>query len=148
VRIDLIEVPARSYFMELQSGRFDAALVGGELAPGWDVLPFWHSAHSGGHGLNVSQIADPQLDLLLEALVAEFDPAQVPRRAAAVEARLRELQPALPLFTDLTEIAVRESGFPGLRRLDLSRGLTLQDLLSATSALANPQAKLEMLPPK
>jgi hypothetical protein len=54
----------------------------------------------------------------------------------------------LPLFTDLTEIAVRESGFPGLRRLDLSRGLTLQDLLSATSALANPQAKLEMLPPK
>jgi len=148
LRVDLVEVPARSYFMELQAGRFDAALVGGELAPGWDVLPFWHSAHSGGHGLNVSQIADPQLDLLLEALVAEFDPSLVPNRAAAVEARLRELQPALPLFTDLTEIAVRESRFPSLQKLDLSRGLTLQDVLSATSALTGPQPGIQMLPPR
>lgn len=148
VQVNLVEVPARSYFMELQAGRFDAALVGGELAPGWDVLPFWHSTHSGGLGLNVSQIADPQLDLLLETLVAEFDSSEVPHRAAAVEVRLRELQPALPLFTDLTEIAVSVSRFPGLQRLDLSRGLTLQDLLSATSDLTSPQAKLQMLSPK
>lgn len=148
VRVDLVEVPARSYFMELQAGRFDAALVGGELSPGWDVLPFWHSTHSGGHGLNVSQITDPQLDLLLEALVAEFDPAQIPNRAAAVEARLRELQPALPLFTDLTEVTVRESRFPGLQKLDLTRGLTLQDVITSTTVLTGQQPGIQMLPPR
>jgi ABC-type transport system substrate-binding protein len=148
IGMDIVEVPARSYLMELQAGRFDAALVGGELAPGWDVLPFWHSAQSGGHGLNVSQIADPQLDLLLEALMSEFDPAEIPRRAAAVEARLRDLQPALPLFTDLTEVSVRAARFPGLSRLDSTRGITLQDLLSATSEVARPQTKLQMLPPE
>ncbi len=148
IRVDLVEVPARSYFMELQAGRFDAALVGGELSPGWDVLPFWHSTHSGGHGLNVSQITDPQLDLLLEALVAEFDPAQIPNRAAAVEARLRELQPALPLFTDLTEVTVRESRFPGLQKLDLTRGLTLQDVIASTTVLTGQQPGIQMLPPR
>lgn len=148
VRVDLVQVPPQRYFMELQAGRFDVALVGGELAPGWDMLPFWHSAHSRSLGLNVSQISDPQLDLLLEALVAEFDPSRVPNRAAAVEKRLRELQPAMPLFTDFTEIAVRTDRFPGLQELDLSRGLILHDLLSATSALASPKAKLQMLSPK
>jgi len=148
VRTEVLEVPAQSYLMELQAGRFDAALIGGELAPGWDVLPFWHSSHSGGLGPNVSQTADPQLDLLLEALVSEFDAEQVPRRAAAVEARLRDLQPAMPLFTDLTEITVREARFPGLQDLDTTRGVTLQELLPATTATERPRVKLEMLPPK
>ncbi len=148
VRVDLVQVPPQNYFMELQDGRFHASLVGGELAPGWDMLPFWHSAQSRSRGLNVSQISDPKLDLLLEALVAEFDPSRIPNRAAAVESRLRELQPALPLFTDLTEIAVRTDRFPGLQELDLSRGLILHDLLSATSTLASPKAKLQMLSPK
>lgn len=147
-RVEVVEVEAQSYLMELQAGRFDAALVGGELAPGWDVLPFWHSGQSGDLGRNVSQTADPKLDLLLEALVSEFDAAKVPARAAAVEARLRELQPAMPLFTDLAEIAVREDRFPGLPELDTSRGVTLQELLPALTPADRPRVKLEMLSPK
>lgn len=147
-RVDVVEVDAQSYPMELQAGRFDAALVGGELAPGWDVLPFWHSSQGGGLGRNVSQTADPQLDLLLEALVSEFDAAQIPARAAAVEAKLRELQPAMPLFTDLVEIALREARFPGLPDLDTSRGVTLQELLPALAPADRPRVKLEMLSPK
>ncbi len=148
VRMDIAEVTAQSYLMELQAGRFDAALIGGELSPGWDVLPFWHSSHGGGHGRNVSQMADPQLDLLLEALVSEFDSAQIPARAAAVEARLHALQPAMPLFTDLSEMAVREARFPGLPDLDTARGVTLQELLPALTPANRPQVKLEMLSPK
>lgn len=148
VQAEVIEVPARSYLMELQAGRFDAALIGGELATGWDVLPFWHSSHSGGLGLNVSQTADPKLDLLLEALVSEFDAEQVPRRAAEVEARLQELQPAMPLFTDLTEITVRQARFPGLADLDTTRGITLQELLPALTPASRPRVRLEMLSPK
>lgn len=146
-RAEIVEVPAQSYLMELQSGRFDAAVIGGELSPGWDVLPFWHSGQSGGLGPNVSQLRDPKLDLLLEALVAEFDPARVPERAAEVEKRLRELQPALPLFTDLAEIAVRESRFPGLPRLDATQGVTLQELLPALQVQGRPEVKLRMLSP-
>lgn len=148
VRVDIAEVEAQSYLMELQAGRFDAALVGGELSPGWDVLPSWHSTHSGGHGRNVSQTADPQLDLLLEALVSEFDAAQIPARAAAVETRLRQLLPAMPLFTDLTEMAVREARFPGLSDLDTSRGVTLKELLPALNPAERPRVKLEMLSPQ
>ncbi|MES2596548.1 MAG: ABC transporter substrate-binding protein [Verrucomicrobiota bacterium] len=148
VHVDIAEVTTQSYFMELQSGRFDAALIGGELSPGWDILPFWHSSHGGGHGRNVSQMADPQLDLLLEALVSEFDPAQIPSRAAAVEARLHALQPAMPLFTDLSEMAVSEARFPGLPDLDTTRGVTLQELLPALTPANRPQVKLEMLSPK
>jgi len=148
VRTEVVEVPAQGYLMELQAGRFDAALIGGELTPGWDVLPFWHSSHSGGLGPNVSHTMDPQLDLLLEALVSEFDAQQVPRRAAAVEVRLRELHPAMPLFTDLTEIVVREARFPGLPDLDIARGVTLQELLPTLTPAPRPRVKLEMLSPK
>ena len=148
VHTDIVEVPAQSYLMELQAGRFDAALIGGELAPGWDVLPFWHSAHRGGLGPNVSQTSDPQLDLLLEALVSEFDAAQVPRRAAAVEERLRALHPALPLFTDLTELSLRQARFPGLSEIDTTRGVTLQELFPALTATERPRVKLEMLSPQ
>ncbi|MEQ1749133.1 MAG: ABC transporter substrate-binding protein, partial [Prosthecobacter sp.] len=99
IKVKIIEAPAESYVSDLQQGRFDVALVGSELAAGWDVLPMWHSTQITGRGLNVSQIADAKLDGLLEALQSEFDPTQVPRRAAAVESRLTELQPAIPLFT-------------------------------------------------
>lgn len=148
VSVEMVEVAAQTYLMELQAGRFDAALIGGELSPGWDVLPFWHSSHSGSLGRNVSQMADPQLDLLLEALMSEFDPAQIPARAAAVESRLHTLQPAMPLFTDLSEIAVREARFPGLPDLDTTRGVTLKELLPALVPASRPQVKLEMLSPK
>ena len=143
-----IETPTASYVNDLRQGLFDVTLMGTELAPGWDVLPMWHSSQTDGRGLNVSRIADAKLDVLLEALVSEFDPAQVPKRAASVESRLLELRPAQPLFTDMTDMVVRLARFPGLRELDPVRGITLRELLPAVTAQARPAVKLKMLAPK
>jgi len=148
VRVQISSSAPDRYVGDLRQGRFDVALVGGELSPGWDVLPLWHSSQSQGRGLNLSRVEDAQLDLLLEALDAEFDPLQVPRRAAAVESRLTELRPALPLFTDVVEMMVRSARFPGLAGLDSSRGITLRELLPATTLQSRPSLKLEMLAPK
>ena len=148
INVQTLETPPDRYFADLQQGRFEVALLGGELTPGWDVLPLWHSSQRQGRGLNISRVADPQLDLLLEALVAEFEPLQVPRRAAAVEARLAELRPALPLFTDVSEMAARKDRFLGLGEFDPARGITLRELLGSLQAQTRPTLKLEMLPPK
>ncbi|MCA1962529.1 MAG: ABC transporter substrate-binding protein [Prosthecobacter sp.] len=147
VETTVTEVPAGSYLMELQAGRFDVALVAASFTPGWDVLPWWHSSQRSGLGPNVSQLADPQLDLLLEALMTEFDPAQTPHRAAAVEARLRQLRPALPLFTDLTLLHLRQARFPGLAGMSFPRGCTLRDLLPALTETPRPQTLLRLRAP-
>jgi len=148
ISVQTLEVPPDRYVADLQNGQFDVAMLGGELTPGWDVLPLWHSSQRQGRGLNISRVADPQLDLLLEALVAELEPLQVPRRAAAVEARLAELRPALPLFTDVSEMAARQDRFLGLGDFDPARGITLRELLGSLQAQTRPTLKLEMLPPK
>ena len=75
IKVKIIESPAEDYVADLQQGHFDVALVGSELAAGWDVLPMWHSTQTNGRGLNVSRIADAKLDGLLEALQSEFDPS-------------------------------------------------------------------------
>lgn len=147
VEVEVTEVPAGSYLMELQAGRFDIALVAAGFTPGWDVLPWWHSSQRSGLGPNVSQLSDPQLDLLLEALMTEFDPAQTPGRVAAVEARLRQLQPALPLFTDEDRLHVLTSRFPALSGLTFPRGCTLRDLLPALIDAPRPTRPLRMLAP-
>lgn len=148
ISVEIIGSPPDRYVADLRGGRFDVALLGGELEPGWDVLPLWHSSHTDGRGLNLSRIADAQLDLLLEALMGEFDPAQIPRRTAAIESRLATLRPALPLFTDVAEMAVRLTRFPGLPELDTERGITLRELLPATQRQSRPTVKFEMLAPK
>jgi ABC-type transport system substrate-binding protein len=147
VTVKVIESPTDNYVTDLQLGRFDMALVGGELSPGWDVLPLWHSTQAAGRGLNVSRIADAKLDLLLEALLSEFDADQVPKRTSAVESRLKDLRPALPLFTDSANMVVRSARFPGLGDPDGARGITLRELLPATNLQARPQVKLEMIAP-
>jgi len=124
----------------LSQGRFDAALVGLDLKPDWDVLPLWHSAQD----LNFSGQNDPQLDLLLEALAAEFAPAAVATRAQAVEQRLAELRPAQPLFTDRQYLSVRAARFPGLED---EASVTLRGLLRATQEDKRPAVRLEMLVP-
>ncbi len=147
VEVEVTEVPAGSYLMELQAGRFDIALVAAGFVPGWDVLPWWHSSQRSGLGPNVSQLADSQLDLRLEALMAEFDPEQMPARVAAVEARLRQLQPALPLFSDEERLHVLTSRFPALADLTFPRGCTLRDLLPALIDAPRPTRPLRMLAP-
>ncbi len=148
VTVKVIEAATDNYVTDLQQGRFDMALVGAELSPGWDVLPLWHSTQTFGRGLNVSGIADAKLDLLLEALLSEFDPEQVPKRASAVESRLTDLRPALPLFTDAANVVVRPACFPGLGDADTARGITLRELLPATNLQGRPRIKLEMIAPE
>lgn len=148
LHLEVAAVPPEQYRNDLQAGRFDLALLGSELSPGWDVLPFWHSTQSGGLGMNVSRIADPQLDLLLDALVSEFDSFHLQRRASAVDARLAELRPALPLFTDVAEMAIRPDRFPGLRESEVGRGMTLRQLMSGLFVETAPAVNLQMLSPK
>ncbi len=147
LHLQVIAVPSPHYRSKLTNGHFDLALLGSELSPGWDVLPLWHSSQA-GQGLNVSRIADPQLDLLLDALVSEFDSLHVLRRASAVEARLAELRPALPLFTDVTEMAIRPGRFPGLHANENQHGVTLRRLMSGTMSQNSPVVHLQMISPK
>ena len=147
LRLQVDAVPTHRYRGELQAGRFDLVFLGSELSPGWDVLPLWHSSQT-GHGMNVSRIADPQLDLLLDALVSEFDSSQVLRRASAVEARLAELRPALPLFTDVADMAIQPDRFPGLRPNEIQRGVTLRQLMSGALPKVSPAFNFQMISPK
>lgn len=147
IEVLVTKVPAGSYMMELQAGRFDIALVASDFTPGWDVLPWWHSSQRSGLGPNVSQLADAQLDLLLEALMTEFNPVQTPGRVAAVEARLRLLKSALPLFTDQDHLHVLRTRFPALSGMTFPRGCTLRDLLPALINLPRPTKPMRMLAP-
>lgn len=92
----------------LPEHRFDATLLRLDFETSWDQTVFWHSSQAQG-GLNFAGVSDRDLDEMLEALQAEFDPAKVPDLAHAVEDRLEELHPFLPLFTVATPFAIRSS---------------------------------------
>lgn len=143
-RVTITRVPPeRLVSGHLAPGRFDAVLLGLDYTPDWDPSEFWHS-RARGQGLNFAGVADPQLDLLLEALAGEFDPAQVPARARAVELRLRELHAFLPLLGDLQPLALRADRFPELAGADPRQGLTLRGLLRPRIV---PPLGLKMLVP-
>ncbi|SKA75692.1 ABC-type transport system, substrate-binding protein [Prosthecobacter debontii] len=125
----------------LAPGKFDVALVGLDYELAWDQTAFWHSAQIES-GLNFSRVADAQLDLLLEALAAEFDASQLPARAQAVQDRLMALRPALPLIGDLQQMGLRKSRFPQLEKPDPYRPMTLRGLLRD-----NGSSSLQMRPP-
>lgn len=125
----------------LAPGHFDTALVGLDYEMAWDQTVFWHSAQVES-GLNFSRVADAQLDQLLEALAGEFDTAQLPARAQAVQDRLAALRPALPLIGDLQQMGVRKSRFPHLEQPDPYRPVTLRTLLKDDGS-----SRLQMRPP-
>lgn len=145
--LEVDAVPSHRYQSDLLAGRFDLTFLGSELSPGWDVLPLWHSSQV-GVGINLSHIADPQLDLLLDALVSEFDLSHLLSRVSAVDARLAELRPALPLFTDVADIAIRPDRFPGLHANEIERGVTLRRLMALAFSKDSSQVHPPMNPPK
>lgn len=125
-RVTITAVPASDLVSQrLAPGRFDAVLLGLNDELSWDHSAFWHSREM-GRGLNFAQVADPQLDLLLEALAGEFDPLQVPARAQAVEERLMALHPMLSLFGDQQTLGLSMRSFPQLP----VTSTTLRDLLN------------------
>jgi ABC-type transport system substrate-binding protein len=125
----------------LAPGKFDAVILGLDYELSWDQGALWHSGQIQS-GLNFAQLADPQLDQLLEALVSEYDTTQLAVRASAVQDRFMALQPALPLVGDLQQMAVRRARFPALGAPDLQRRLTLHSLLRGHS----PQALMMRAP--
>ncbi|OYW75489.1 MAG: hypothetical protein B7Z37_13090 [Verrucomicrobia bacterium 12-59-8] len=96
---------ARALSLRLHEHRFDAVLLDQRFEVSWDQLPWWHSSQAKTGGSNFCGINDPQTDLLLEALSAEFDPEQVPKRVRELEARLLPMHPLLTLFTTHDEAA-------------------------------------------
>lgn len=117
----------------LAKGRFDGVLLGLDYDKSWDLTEFWHSSQVEA-GLNFSHLSDPQLDLLLEALVAEFDPAQIPARARAVQDRLMQQQPVLPLMGDLRHMGVRKSRLAEQSPPGSADRVTLRTLLLPANA--------------
>lgn len=140
---------ARVLAQRLHEHRFDAVLLDQRFEVSWDQLPWWHSAQAKTGGSNFCGIADPQIDLILEALAAEFDPEQVPQRVRELESRLLPMHPMLTLFTTHDEAAA----MPTLREKRPARGdgpvsdWTLQTLtgppkLTPTAPLIKLQLRL------
>ena len=96
---------AQSLSQRLHEHRFDAVLLDQRFEVSWDQLPWWHSAQAKTGGSNFCGVADPKIDLMLEALAAEFDPEQVPKRVRELESRLLPMHPMLTLFTTHDEAA-------------------------------------------
>jgi len=110
VRVAIETVPDDAALAQrLVERRFDAVLLDQRYEVSWDQLPWWHSSQAEPGGSNFSGIADPQIDLQLEALAVEFDPAHVPARVRDLDARLRALRPMLALFTRHEEVALSPS---------------------------------------
>jgi len=104
--VKIEQVPdAAALAQRLHEHRFEAVLLDQRFEVSWDQLPWWHSAQAKTGGSNFCGIADPQIDLALEALAAEFDPDQVPKRVRELESRLLPLHPMLTLFTTHDEAA-------------------------------------------
>jgi ABC-type transport system substrate-binding protein len=125
IHITVTALPWKELVQErLLARNFDAAIIGLDFDTSWDQLPFWHSTHaSNAEAMNFSGLADPETDLLLEALAGEFDPAAVPAHAEQLDARIAKLRPFLPLFTDQQVVAIRRAALPP----GITTGLSLAD---------------------
>lgn len=130
----------------LFTGKFDAAVLGLDFETSWDQLPLWHSAQA-GMGLNFSGVADRQIDLLLEDLRGEFDPERVAAKAGELESRILALHPMLPLFTDMTQVAIRRESLPKDARQSDPASWTLRDLVLQPASAAPRGPALQMRTP-
>lgn len=144
-RVTVSEVDSEELISRrLQPGRFDAVLLGLDFENTWDQSAFWHSSEVNG-GLNFSGVAEPQLDLLLEALAGEYELEQVGMRAKAVEDLLLSQHAVMPLFSDLRQMAIRRERFPD--RQTGREGLMLRELLRPAATRAKAALELKMIMP-
>jgi ABC-type transport system substrate-binding protein len=136
---------AQALAQRLLERRFDAVLLDQRFEISWDQRPWWHSSQAKAGGTNFCGVADPQADLILDALAAEYDPTQVPKRVRELESRLLPLHPMLTLFTTHDEAAamptLREHGTTG----GPASSWTLQTLTGPPKrAPAAPPAQLQL----
>ncbi len=126
--------------------RFDAVIFGLDFETSWDQFPFWHSSQV-ENGLNFCGVSDRQIDLLLEELREEFEPERVTAKANELENKVRALHPMLPLFTDMTQVAVRLSALEKGERKDDEREWSLRDLVLDPAMEARAKPKIDMIAP-
>ena len=89
----------------VSAGDFDAVVEEMPLLTSWDLWPQWHS----GEKSNRCGFSNRQVDLLLEALSREFQPAEAAPRAQKAEALILAEHPVLPLLTIHEEATGRAS---------------------------------------
>ncbi|HSJ02288.1 MAG: ABC transporter substrate-binding protein [Verrucomicrobium sp.] len=137
IETTVVEVPWQELVgQRLQAHQFDAALIGMDFELAWDQWPYWHSSQA-LRGLNFSGVSDPALDSLLSTLRSEFEPARVPALAQAVEERIYELKPFLPLFAGGNPVAVRRDALPRFQREEAGLFQDLRQTMD-TPALTAP----------
>ncbi len=129
-KVNVEVLPADEWAVErLPRGRFDGVIIGMDYGESWDQTEMWHSNELAPAGLNFSGVGESKIDLLLDALRMEFDPARVPERAAAMEDLILSRHPNLTLFADRQDMIVRRALLPeDLQAADEER-CTLRDLL-------------------
>ena len=88
-----------TFFSRVQAGRFDMALMTwtGEQHPGFYAQVFY-SRSTPPNGFNRGQVADGELDGLLDALTTATTPEVQKVAAIAVQQRVASLRPYLPLW--------------------------------------------------
>lgn len=139
-KVNIEVLPSDEWALErLPRGRFDGVILGMDYDVSWDQSEMWHSTNRAPAGLNFSGVGESKIDLLLDALSAEFDPDRVPERAAELEDLLLARRPILPLFTDRQDMIVRSRLLPSSFRKDGEAVCTLRDLLL-------PQRDVEVSP--
>lgn len=144
VKIEIV-ADASAFAQRLREHRFDAALVDQRFEVSWDQLPWWHSSQAKPGGTNFCGVIDPQVDLLLEALSREFEPAHVPSRVRELEAKLLQLHPMLTLFTTHDEAAAMQTLADGATAAAASATWTLRQLaVPPKRAPAAPVIHLQM----
>ena len=67
-------------------------------SPNANIEPLYASSEIGGGGYNLSRYANPEVDQLIEAAQATVDPAQAGQKWAAVDKRIMQDAPIVPLI--------------------------------------------------
>ncbi|MFT5446659.1 MAG: ABC-type transport system substrate-binding protein [Gammaproteobacteria bacterium] len=82
----------------INTGQFDAVVLGWRLDLDPDLYQIWHSSQSGPNELNFVGFKDVRSDQLIEQLRREYDDEQQIRIAHELHQRIAELQPYTFLF--------------------------------------------------
>ena len=105
----------------LATRAFDAVLTRSPPLTSWDLGDSWHSRGAN----NITGLSNRRVDLLVEALMQDFDPGLAEKNAREAEALILDSQTVLPLLLTHETASLR----PGLAADDTTEGWTLGNLL-------------------
>jgi ABC-type transport system substrate-binding protein len=82
----------------INTGKFDAVVLGWSTGVDPDMFQIWHSSQTGPQQLNFTGYADPEVDRLLEQVRLEYDRPRQIELAHALHRKIAEDQPYTFLF--------------------------------------------------